>query len=307
MSECGLCSQGLPMSGGSYSRSAGARKATPKTNKTTSKRRQKGGDGDNVMILESGTSVDGIQWRKIGAPGNACLDIFLKHDQCIAADKHAMLFMDGDMKMSTELKKGAIGRFFSGESMFMSKYTGTNASKAQRISLGTGMPGDIVAIQLSKDDSWKVSRGCYLAGSHDLLVTGKANLVGIVGVGQDEGAILSYVKAKNGPGTIWLAAYGHIEKHVLKEGETMLVDNEHFLACNGHVSYQLSKVGNMKSLVFGGEGFAMKFTGPCALYTQSKGVREFVKHIMPYIQSQNGSKKSALTGMAIGMLASNSG
>lgn len=279
MSECGLCSQGLPMSGGGFQKtrkqrkSGGASKA-PKLRK-------------HPLIVKggsnTGTAQGGMKYNINGSAGNMVLDVFLAKDQVLIADKHAMLFMDGDLKLETEMKKGAIGRFLSGESGFLSKYTGTNSSKPQRICLGVGIPGDVIMIDVGVGESWKLSRGAFLAGTNDLLVTGKANMIGLVGIGQEEGAVLSYVKAKTVPGTFWAASYGHIEKHSLKENETMLVDNEHFLACQGTVSYTVNRVGNVKSMLFGGEGFAMKFEGPCTIYTQTKGVRGLAKIIEPYI------------------------
>lgn len=281
MSECGLCSQGLPMSGGGKRKSP-IEKKTAKS-KAERKHNRKTCGGSNANAAVTAPLLKSIKAEIKGGSGNMHLDVFLAKDQTLIADKHAMLFMDGDIQFVTEMKKGAIGRMLSGETAFMSKYTGTSDSKLQRLCLGVGMPGDIIKIDINVGESWKLSRGAFLAGTHDLLVTGKSNMIGLLGVGQDEGAVLSYVKAKTFPGTFWVASYGYIERHELKDGDTMLVDNEHFLACPGNVSYSIQRLGNMKSLLFGGEGFAMKFSGPCTIYTQSKGIRGLVKMIEPYI------------------------
>jgi uncharacterized protein (TIGR00266 family) len=245
--------------------------------------------------MESGTTVDGVAWQKTGSSGNANVDIFLKSGQSIVADKHAMVYMDGDMQLKTEMGalKKALGRMFSGETAFLSYYSGTNPNKAQCITLGVPVPGDVMYIPLAAGEKWKLSRGSFLAGTNTVTVSGKLNLKGAVGVGQQEGMVLSLVTAEKGAGGVWVAAYGHIERHDLKEGESLLVDNENFLACPSNVDYNIAGVGGVKSMVFGGEGLAMKFQGPCTLYTQSKGIIALASFLRPYIdpgRNRNGSR-----------------
>lgn len=288
--ECGLCSHGLPMSGGSpkkASRQATKDKKDRQKTATSTKKGQKKG-GNAPVVMDSGV-VNGIKWKKIGSSGNANLDVWLAKDQTIVADKHAMIFMDGDMQLKTELGalKKALGRMFSGETAFLSYYTGTDPSREQRISLGIALPGDVMCIPLEADRSWKLSQGCFVAGTSNVVVSGRLNLKGAIGIGQQEGAFLQTVKAQGSPGAVWLASYGHIEKHTLQAGQSLLVDNEHFLACSKEVDYTISKVGNVKSLIFGGEGFAMKFSGPCVVYTQSKGVVALAKQLYPYMPKNN--------------------
>jgi uncharacterized protein (TIGR00266 family) len=260
-----------------------------KKTKTGSKIKNKKGGAADVLI--AGTTPDGIKWEKAGAAANANLNIYLKQDQKIVADKHAMIFMDGDMKLETEMGgiKKAFGRMLSGETAFLSYYTGTNPTRDQRITLGMPYTGDIMHIQLTEGDKWTLSRGSFLAGTDSVAISGKLNLKGAISVGQQEGAVLSTVSSKSGPAGVWLGAYGQIEAHVLKDGESLLVDNEHFLACDSSITYTISKVGNVKSLVFGGEGFAMKFVGPCTVYTQSKGLIAFVDAIAKYIPQKRNS------------------
>jgi uncharacterized protein (TIGR00266 family) len=271
--DCGLCSHGLPMSGGS-SKSTKPRKNIKK--------------GGGLPVIESGISSN-IQWQKVGSSGNSNLDIWLAKGQTIIADKHAMIYMDGEIDFKTEMGKikKALGRMLSGESMFLSHYTGTNPNKSQRISLGIPVPGDIVCLPLEPQKSWKVSRGCFLAGTSNVVVSGKLNPKGFFSIGQQEGGILQTVKVETEPGHVWLGSYGHIEKHELKAGESLYVDNENFLACPKEVDYSISKVGNVKSLVLGGEGFAMKFVGPCVVYTQSKGIIALVKELYKYFPTRN--------------------
>lgn len=247
--------------------------------------------GGAANVIERGTTGDGIRWEKAGASANANLNVYLKEGQRITADKYAMILMDGDMKLETEMGgvKKAFGRIFSGESAFLNYYSGTNASKEQRLTLGMPYPGDVMYIPLNAGEKWKLSQGSFLASTSNVSVSGKLNPRGALAVGQQEGAVLSTVEAKEAPGGVWVGAYGQIERFDLAASESILVDNEHFLACSSTVNYTISKVGGYKSVVFGGEGLAMKFVGPCTVYTQSKGLIEFVDAIAKYIPDRRGN------------------
>lgn len=262
------------------------------------KPRMKGGNGLSI-VHGSGTSVDNVNWRLIGASGNTSLEISLKKDQSIFADGGTMVYMDSALKVETRMSakgsKGvfgafglAVGRSLSGENLFVNYYTGTDESKPQKVVLGIPLPGDFVMLNLQPGTGWKLSQGSFVACSTSVQVSGKANLTGFIGVGQDEGGFLTYVSSKDDVGSVWISAYGTIEKHELQDGEKIVVNNEHFLACPAEATYKLVRFGkSMKSLFFSGEGFAMQFAGPCTLYTQSKGVLRLVKELLQYMPSRN--------------------
>lgn len=309
--HCSLCSQELAVSsvvsaGGSGSGSSSGRKKnmksepnvkpSSKTNSTTVKKKQ--GGSSITPILESGVTNDGngILWHKTGVPGNAGLDIFLADGQEIIADKHAMVFMDADIKYRVEMGglKKAIARKLGGESAFLSYYTGTKPGGVQRLTLGMPIIGDVKVIQLQKDEKIVVSKGCFLAGTNNLKVSGAFNPKGILPFGTQEGAFLTLITSENGPSTLWVNSYGNIEEHNLKAGESIIVDNEHFLSCMYGIDFSIVRLGNTKALFFGGEGLAMKFTGPCKIMTQSKGLMSLCKTLAPILSMyMNTNNKAA--------------
>ena len=207
----------------------------------------------------------------------------LQEGQKVIADGQAMAYMDGALKMETNMGGvgKAIGRMFSGENLFLNHYIGTG--KNQRIVFAAPYPSEIVKIDIEQGKSMKLSRGSFLVGTANMEISGKMNWRALLPVGQDEGLVLTKVTAKDGPGSAWIASYGQIETHNVPAGSTLLVDNENFLACDVDTSYELTKAGGFKSLVFGGEGFVMKFKGPCKLWTQSKGVGGLAMALAPYI------------------------
>ena len=78
-------------------------------------------------------------------------------------------------------------------------------------------------------------------------------------------------------GIAWLSAYGGIETIDIKAGQTLKVENGHFLSCNGNVQYDIGTVGGIKSTLFSGEGFVMVFKGPCKINIQNRNSRALLR------------------------------
>lgn len=264
-----------------------SRKVTSLRKKAVVTKKKSGGGGSSDNIKK--TVDTNIKWELIGASGNYALSIRLQDGQTIIADGGAMAYMDGDIEMETNMGGlgKALGRMFSGEDLFLNHFHGKG--KDQQIVFSSPLPSDIIKLDVPEGRSWKLSRGSFLVGTENLEISGKLNIRGLVPFGQDEGLVLTKVTAKKDQGTAcaWICSYGHITLHDVPSGKTLMVDNENFLACDVDTEYQLSKVGGVKSLIFGGEGLVMKFKGPCSVYTQSKGIQGLAGALIPYIPVQN--------------------
>lgn len=319
MHSCdGMCSHGLPLSGGS--------KLKPKPK---SSRIKQGGNNANTKSMDVTTDssnsvisgvVDGIRWDKTGTIGNTCLNVYLQHGQCIVCDGGNMLFMNADIDLKTNMtskpnagkkkpgffnsfKKG-VARSLANESFFQNFYTRTNIYKEQRISFGLSVPGEfmLLNIQPGDENGWKLNHGAFVAGTTNVIVSGKLNWRALIGVGQDNSAFATTLRTTDRPGSAWIATYGSIERHDIPLGESLLVNNEHFLACPYNQHYEISKVGKkFKSLFFSGEGFGMLFKGPCTLYTQTKGIIRLARELSEYMPSRCSGGSSV--GFGIGEIA----
>lgn len=203
-------------------------------------------------------------------PGFAQLHVELKAGEQIKAEGGAMAYMDGTVSMETQsggLMKG-LKRSLSGESFFQNTFTGPGA-----IAFANMFPGDILKIEVN--EPWILSKDVYIAGSPHLEVSSKwGGLKSIIG---GEGGFLSHVSSPDGtPGVIFVGGYGYLKKHEIPAGKEFIVDTGIFFAAPEGTEFKIDKVGGKKSFVFGGEGFVMKFMGPCTLYTQSRGQDGFV-------------------------------
>jgi uncharacterized protein (TIGR00266 family) len=242
-----------------------------------------------------------------GGQAFAELIVQLNPGQRIMADAGALQFMrEGVERGSAKLGGGgglskilgAATRVAAGESAFQVQYRAKNdasSDESRRLALASSLPGNVLAIEMRPGESYKLSRGAFLACSHCVKISGKLNWRGAITVGQDQGIVLPVAKCEgNDAGTLFVSSYGSYVKHTLREGESLLVDNGLFLACPGDVTYEVvTLAGSLTSALLGGEGLGMKFSGPCTIFTQSRNVNDLAAQIASRIE---GNRKSSLFG-----------
>ncbi len=237
-----------------------------------------------------------------GTNGNAFLKFYLNKDDVVIADGGSMCYMDGSISLTLKKPKkgggifGKIMKSLSGESFFSSYFVGGEDANGAVLALSTPLPGDIIALPIKAGETWTLSAGSFLAASSNIKVSGAFKFKGILSWGNDEGMFRTTVTAEDTNGVVFVESYGHIEKHVLKAGQTLKVDNEGFLACMKGTDYTLAKAG--KSIIgswFSSEGLVMTFQGPCILYTQSKGIKQLADVLGNAIGKKQGKNSSILS------------
>lgn len=102
-----------------------------------------------------------------------------------------------------------------------------------------------------------------------------------------EGFILQKIK---GEGMAFLHAGGAIVKKELKN-ETLKVDTGCLVAFSGNIDYDIQKAGNLKSMLFSGEGlFLATLKGSGAVYLQSLPFSRLADRILRNAPSQGGKR-----------------
>ena len=86
-----------------------------------------------------------------------------------------------------------------------------------------------------------------------------------------------------GEGDVFINTFGAIDKHELRAGESLIVDNYHLAALSDTCNYTVRAFGGLKSTILGGEGLVTDVRGPGEVYVQTKNVKEFVDWIWRYI------------------------
>ncbi|MDO5036796.1 MAG: AIM24 family protein [Tissierellia bacterium] len=173
---------------------------------------------------------------------------------------------------------GALGRMFSGESLFLSHY---EAEGPCEIGFASGLPGCIKAIDLEAGQSVIAQKGAFLCGTGSIsLATHFQKKIGS-GLFAGEGFILQKV---TGPGTAFFEIDGHAVVYELEAGEKIHMDTGVLAIMDETCSVDIVRVKGMKNIFFGGEGlFDTVVSGPGKVYIQSMPVAQLVKALVPFL------------------------
>ncbi len=206
-----------------------------------------------------------MEWNIEKRPAYSVLKVKLNPGEKVSAEPGAMMLIKGDIKVETKsggFFKGLARKLLAGESFFLNHYYA--GSGGGEIWFAPGVPGDIEAIKLT-GDAWIIQDTSYLAHYGDIDVSiAWRGLKGLLAEGE-----LIWVKAA-GNGILWVNSYGGIEKITLSVGETIVIDNMHFVALPAHMRYEIIKIGGLKTFIFGGEGLAVKVYGPGEVLVQTR-------------------------------------
>jgi uncharacterized protein (TIGR00266 family) len=220
-----------------------------------------------------------------------------------------MNYMDADItfeaKMGdgTEPDSGVMGKLLSvgkraltGESIFMTHFTNHGGGKS-RVAFSAPYPGQIIPIDLSAHGGTLTCQKdaflCAALGTNISIAFQKKLGAGLFG---GEGFILQKLA---GDGMAFVHAGGTIVYKDL-ENETIMVDTGCIVGFTEGISYDIQKAGNLKSMIFGGEGiFLAKLQGTGRIYLQSMPFSRLCDRV---IAASNFGTKSKGEGSVLGGL-----
>jgi uncharacterized protein (TIGR00266 family) len=208
------------------------------------------------------------------------VEVELDPGESAISEAGAMMYKAPDIEMSTIFGDGsgqdggfmgklmgAGKRVLTGESLFMTVFTHNGSGKA-RVAFGAPFPGTILAIDLDTVNNRLIcQKDSFLAAAKGVsigIAFQKKILTGLFG---GEGFILQKLE---GDGMVFVHMGGTVMQRILGPGEVLHVDTGCLAAMTGDVSYDITTVGGIKSMVFGGEGvFFARLTGPGTVWIQS--------------------------------------
>ena len=176
----------------------------------------------------------------------------------------------------------SIGRMFSGESLFMSKYT---AQAPAEIAFSSSFPGRIVAREIGPGQSIICQKSAFLCASYgvELAVHFQKKLG--AGLAGGEGFIMQRV---TGPGIVFLEVDGYCQEYDLVQGEQLICDTGVLAIMDETCQMDIQMVKGVKNMLFGGEGiFDTVITGPGKVYLQTMTIEKLASLIIPFL----GNKK----------------
>lgn len=199
--------------------------------------------------------------------------------QTLCSESGAMSWMTPNMQMET--KAGgfgkAMGRVFSGESLFLNEYTATGGTGM--IAFASSFPGNIIPYKISRDNELIVQKSGLLAMEKgvELSVFFQRKLgSGFFG---GEGFIMQRL---SGEGMAFIEIDGFCKEYTLTENQTMIVDTGYLAAMSATCKMDIVRVKGVKNVLFGGEGlFNTKIQGPGKIYLQSMPISHLAGTIAP--------------------------
>ncbi|MHA2174211.1 MAG: TIGR00266 family protein [Candidatus Hodarchaeales archaeon] len=240
--------------------------------------------------MKNDKEISFLKYEITGNPAFAVVKITIDNPaQKVRAEGGAMIYMDGHVKMETKSAGGlmrGLKRKFSGESMFQNFFSIPDGGPPGMIAFAHGSPGDVVHLHLSQGEEWILSRDAYICGSTSISVTSKFG--GFKSILGGEGLVLTKIIAE-ADGDVWIGGYGVVERHELAPGQEFVVDNGVMMAYQAGIEHRVSKVGGTKSLMLGGEGVVIRYTGPGVVYTQNREIGLLAAMLLPHLPVTRGS------------------
>lgn len=235
------------------------------------------------------------------------VEVELDPGEKLIAEAGAMNYMEegitfeakmGDGTTPTSGVMGALmnvgKRVLTGESIFLTHFLNEGRGKT-RVAFAAPYPGKIIPIDMSKvGEELICQKDAFLCAAYgtttDIAFQRKLG-AGFFG---GEGFIMQRLR---GDGMCFIHVGGTVIKRELAAGETLRVDTGCFAACSSTVDYNIEKAGNLKSMVFGGEGlFIATLRGPGTVYIQSLPFSRLANRIYQASGSSKG-EGSVLGGL----------
>ncbi len=226
--------------------------------------------------------------------------IELDPQETVIAEAGSMNWMDEGISFEAKMgdgsqpDKGIFGklldagkRAMTGESIFLTHFTNVGHGKKE-VSFAAPYPGSIVPVDLSQMNSILCQKDAFLCAALGTSVSIAFNKRLGAGFFGGEGFILQKL---SGDGLAFLHAGGTvIEKNLTNE--TLLIDTGCIVAFDDSLDYNIERVGNLKSMFFGGEGmFLATLRGTGKVYLQSLPFSRLADRIIQHAPKAGGSSK----------------
>jgi uncharacterized protein (TIGR00266 family) len=230
--------------------------------------------------------------------------------ETIVAEAGVMTYMEEGIQFESKMgdgsqpNEGLMGKMFSagkraitGESIFLTHFTNRGSLK-RKVSFAAPYPGKIVSLNLADFGEeilcQKNAFLCAALGTQIDIAFNKRIGAGLFG---GEGFILQKLR---GDGLAFVHAGGTVIKKELN-GECLFVDTGCIVALTKGIDYDITRAGNLKSMIFGGEGlFLATLRGKGAVWLQSLPFSRLADRIIqsaPAIGGKSTGEGSILGGL----------
>ena len=194
--------------------------------------------------------------------------VHLEQGEFVQAEAGGMLFMDEGIEMDLRMPGGWVGglkRMFVGESFMLPVFKSKKDNS--KVAFAPPYPGKIIELEVNESKSWQAQKNSFLFSTTGIAINVSFIRKFKVGFFGGEGFILEKF---TGNGKVFINCGGMAIEQCLQENETIKVDTGCVVAFEDSVTYDVKRIGSLKTVVFGGEGlFLSTLTGPGKIYLQS--------------------------------------
>ena len=219
--------------------------------------------------------------------------------ETLCTQSGAMSWMSPNMHMTTNSGGGikkALGRLFSGDSLFMNEYTAQGGSGM--IAFAASFPGSIIPYHVTPGNGIIVQKRGFLAMEKGLELSVYLQKSLGRGIFGGEGFIMQKI---TGNGLVFLEIDGYCKEFDLAAGESVVLDTGYLAAMSETCTMDIQTVQGAKNIFLGGEGlFHTRVTGPGKVYVQSMPVINTAERLTPYIKIKTSSDNSGGINIKLG-------
>lgn len=227
------------------------------------------------------------------------VEVELDPGETVIAEAGTMMYMEDGIDFEAKMGDGSkpqagfldklvgIGkRVLTGESLFITHFTNAAPEGVKHVAFGAPYPGTIITIDLDDANGelicQKDSFLCAALGTEVSIAFNKKLGAGLFG---GEGFILQRLR---GDGTVFVHAGGTVVEKRLDNSKIM-VDTGCIVAFENTISYDIQQAGNLKSMIFGGEGlFLATLQGTGRVWLQSLPFSRLADRILEFAPAEGG-------------------
>ena len=199
------------------------------------------------------------------------------------SEKGSMVWMSPNMQMETTAGGfgKAMGRMFSGESLFQNTYTAMGG--AGMIAFASSFPGAIRMVPITPDKPVIVQKSAFLAATAGVELSVHFRKKLSTGLFGGEGFIMQRL---SGNGYAFIEIDGSAVEYELQPGQQMVIDTGNLAMMEQTCTMDIQTVKGVKNVLFGGEGlFNTVVTGPGKITLQTLPVSNLAGLIASRIPS----------------------
>ena len=210
----------------------------------------------------------------------------LEAGEKMITEKGSMSWMSPNMEMDTNTGGGfgkALGRMFSGESMFQNTYTAKGGEGM--IAFASSFPGSIVPFEIAPGKELIVQKSGFLASEKTVELSVHVQKKLGAGFFGGEGFIMQKL---SGHGVAFVEFDGAVMEYDLAPGQSMVLDTGYLAAMEASCKMEIQQVAGLKNKLLGGEGFFNTVvSGPGKVWIQTMPINKVAGAIRPYIPTGN--------------------